>query len=212
MLFDFGSGFIPATVCWRGCCPLCTIYWKDISYKFKIENKRKEKWSPKCLKLQLWETAKHTENETANANHYGVLFTCSYCASAANKENCCSCCGNASLITPISSFLLAGCMYRCWMSPGPLQLCFMHNWEVKPQNKLLRCTGRSRWRNLFHTVSNSNTDYGIIYWKPQHLLCDHQKLLGFFSHLKEELEMEAYSSHIDWHFWHNVGMWTGKFC
>lgn len=136
MIFDFGSGFIPATVCWRGCCPLCTIYWKDISYTFKIENKRKKKWSPKQLKLQLRETAKHTENETANANYCGVLFSHSYCASAANKENCCSCCGNTSLITHISSSLLAGCMYRCWMSPAPLRLYFMHNWEVKPQNKL----------------------------------------------------------------------------
>lgn len=80
--------------------------------------------------------------------NHGVLFSCSYCASAANKENCCSCCGNTSVITHISSFLLAGSMYRCWMSPAPLQLCFMHNWEVKPQNKLLRWNGSSRWRTL----------------------------------------------------------------
>lgn len=204
MLFDFGSGFIPATVCWRGCCPLCTVYWKDISYTFKIENKRKKKSSPKRLKLQLWETAKHTENEIANANHHGILFSCSYCAFAANKENCCSCCGNTSLITHISNFLLAGCMYRCWLSPAPTQLCFRHNWEVKPQNKLLRWTGSSRERTLFHRVSNSNTDHGITKWKPQHLLCGHQELLGCLI----PPERGAWAAHVDWHFWHHVGMWT----
>lgn len=144
--------------------------------------------------------------------NHGVLFSCSYCASAANKENCCSCCGNTSVITHISSFLLAGCMYRCWMSPAPLQLCFMHNWEVKPQNKLLRWNGSSRWRTLFHRVSNSNTDHGIIKWKPHHLLWGHQKLLGYFSHLKEGLELEAHSSHVDWHFWHHEGIRTDWLC
>lgn len=134
----------------------------------------------------------HIENETANANHHDILFSCCHRASAANKGKLCSGCGNTSLIAHISAWVLksthgvhiaAGCL--C-----PITASLYAQWgsEVS-QKKLqrLRWTGSSRWSTLFHRSSISNTDHGIINWKPQWLPCGHQELLGFLSHLKEGL-------------------------
>jgi len=71
-----------------------------------VKKKEKKRVVSKEAEITAMRDCKtHIENETANANHRDILFSCCYCASAANKGNLCSCCGNTSVIAHISSFL-----------------------------------------------------------------------------------------------------------